>query len=108
MERIVQRILCDSLRRIALDQSRPRFEHPDLLFCQTFTDSNYVIDTIRVTYVNNQHGRVGGLQRINQPRLHVVRGDRRKINELEVDVFIRQHARLRKLGCKRIRADVSL
>jgi hypothetical protein len=53
--------------------------------------------------IDHQQRGVRALQRRLQPRHRMLRGDRRQVDELEVDVLVRHHPRLGKLRGERVR-----
>ena len=63
----------------------------------------HLFDASRLGKVNDKQHRVCALERRLQPGNRMLGSDRRQINELKVDVFVRHHPGQRKLGGERVR-----
>ena len=88
--------------------ARPLLEQHDLLLLQLSEDQIDLLDAGGLAEIDHQKGRVGRLQGVDQPWLHELLGDRRQVDELEMDVFVGEHAWHRRVGREGIGTDLGL
>ena len=93
---------------VDLDPRRRRVEprhEAHLLLLEPALHGRELVDARRVREVHDEDDRVGAVQRAAHPRLEVVLGHGREVDELQQHVLVEQHPRLRVPGRERVRPD---